>query len=408
MLTVTRLFKAMLLSGCIAIAGCASVPSSIDEELDKILADVENQYAADTRISVWEVKANKTSDGWMIEGKTDRRDAFDELNNQLHAKKMPVCVRVAVLPQDNAEIGDKAWALVNVSVATIKKEPRFAVAATTQALVGTPLRLLEFKTPFWRVQMPDGYIGWVHRLQIARMSAKELADWNASRRVVVTARFTTLTSENGATLAPLTAGSIVRFIEKQGNRVLVQLPDGHSGFLRTSDVRETNAHFSFCDRLRREEPRAFVRQLLGTAKQLLGTPYLWGGMSTNGVDCSGFVSLVWRLNGVILSRDADQQIAQAKQLDVLCVEDIPAGSLVAFGQKNEAGENVVRHIGIALENGDFIHSLGDVRIQSLSPNSPIYSAYFAERLLGAYTIDLNLQDVPNANTLSNNAFYRIE
>ncbi len=69
---------------------------------------------------------------------------------------------------------------------------------------------------------------------------------------------------------------------------------------------------------------------------------------------------------------------------------------------------MVRHIGIALENGDFIHSLGDVRIQSLSPNSPIYSPYFAERLLGAYTIDLNLQDVPNANTLSNNAFYRIE
>lgn len=69
MLTVTRLFKAMLLSGCIAIAGCACVPSSIDEELDKILADVGNQYAADTRISVWEVKANKTSDGWLIKGK---------------------------------------------------------------------------------------------------------------------------------------------------------------------------------------------------------------------------------------------------------------------------------------------------------------------------------------------------
>ena len=149
MLAVIRFFKAMLLSGCIAIAGCACVPSSIDEELDKILADVGNQYAADTRISVW-----------------------DELNNRLHAKKMPVSVRVAVLPQDNVEIGDRAWALVNVSVATIKKEPRFAVAATTQALAGTPLRLLEFKTPFWRVQMPDGYIGWVHRLQIARMSAK--------------------------------------------------------------------------------------------------------------------------------------------------------------------------------------------------------------------------------------------
>ena len=106
---------------------------------------------------------------------------------------------------------------MNVSVATVKKEPRFAVAATTQALAGTPLRLLEFKAPFWRVQMPDGYIGWVHRLQIVRMSEQELSDWNASRRVVVTARSTTLTNENGTVLAPLTAGSILRLIEKQVN-----------------------------------------------------------------------------------------------------------------------------------------------------------------------------------------------
>lgn len=80
---------------------------------------------------------------------------------------------------------------------------------------------------------------------------------------------------------------------------------------------------------------------------------------------------------------------------------------VAFGKKNEAGDNIVRHIGIALENGDFIHSLGAVRIESLSPNSPIYSAYFAERFLGAYTIDLSLQDVPNAEALSENAFYQV-
>ena len=89
------------------------------------------------------------------------------------------------------------------------------------------------------------------------------------------------------------------------------------------------------------------------------------------------------------------------------MEDIPAGSLVAFGKKNEAGDNIVRHIGIALENGDFIHSLGAVRIESLSLNSPIYSAYFAERFLGAYTIDLSLQDVPNAEALSENAFYQV-
>ena len=384
MLAVTRFSKLLLLSGCLSVAGCACVTTSIDSELAEMVADVANIYAADARLSVWEVKVNETSDGWTIEGKTDRKEALDELNSRLHAKKMPVDVRVTVLPQDNAQIGDKPWALVNVSVATVKKEPRFAVAETTQALAGTPLRLLEFKAPFWRVQMPDGYIGWV-----------------------VTARSTTLTDENGTVLAPLTAGSILRLIEKQGKRVWAQLPDGNSGFLRTIDVREANTYFAFYDRVRKEAPRTFVRHLLGNAKKLLGTPYLWGGTSTNGVDCSGFVSLVWRLNGVILSRDADQQIAQAEKLVVRSVEDIPAGSLVAFGKKNEAGDNIVRHIGIALENGDFIHSLGAVRIESLSPNSPIYSAYFAERFLGAYTIDLSLQDVPNAEALSENAFYQV-
>ena len=57
MLAVTRFFKAMLLSGCIAIAGCACGPSSIDEELDKILADVGNQYAADTYDVIYAMKA---------------------------------------------------------------------------------------------------------------------------------------------------------------------------------------------------------------------------------------------------------------------------------------------------------------------------------------------------------------
>lgn len=272
MLAVTRFSKLLLLSGCLSVAGCACVTISIDSELAEMVADVANIYAADARLSIWEVKVNETSDGWTIEGKTDRKEALDELNSRLHAKKMPVDVRVTVLPQDNAQIGDKPWALVNVSVATVKKEPRFAVAATTQALAGTPLRLLEFKAPFWRVQMPDGYIGWVHRLQIVRMSEQELTDWNASRRVVVTARSTTLTNENGTVLAPLTAGSILRLIEKQGKRVWVQLPDGNSGFLRTIDVREANTYFTFYDRVRREAPRTFVCHLLGNAKKLLGTP----------------------------------------------------------------------------------------------------------------------------------------
>ena len=95
------------------------------------------------------------------------------------------------------------------------------------------------------------------------------------------------------------------------------------------------------------------------------------------------------LNGVILSRDADQQIAQAKQLDVLCVEDIPAGSLVAFGQKNEAGVNVVRHIGIARKMVTLSIHWGTCAFIAVSEFADLQRV-LCERLLGAYTIDLNL------------------
>ena len=107
MLAVTRFSKLLLLSGCLSVAGCACVTTSIDSELAEMVADVANIYAADARLSVWEVKVNETSDGWTIEGKTDRKEALDELNSRLHAKQMPVDVRVTVLPQDNAQIGDK-------------------------------------------------------------------------------------------------------------------------------------------------------------------------------------------------------------------------------------------------------------------------------------------------------------
>ena len=368
---------------------------------DDVIKDVKLQYAPDTRVAVWSVTADKQGDNSVVlRGKTDNPDAKDALLRGLKAVNITYKDSIILLPDATVE---KPWALVSISVACLRGEPRSGAELVSQAIMGTPVKVLECDGGMSRVQTPDGYISYVTDSSLQFLSDNEFSAWKKARRMVVTANLS-MAYENpeeniDAAVSDLLLGNIVEYKGENGGFFFVSLPDGRTGYVKKTDVKD------FSEWAKQNFDMQTIER---SARRMMGTPYLWGGTSTNGVDCSGFVSLVWRLNGVILSRDADQQIAQAEKLVVRSVEDIPAGSLVAFGQKNEAGENVVRHIGIALENGDFIHSLGDVRIQSLSPNSPIYSAYFAERLLGAYTIDLNLQDVPNANTLSNNAFYRVE
>ena len=406
MLAVTRFSKLLLLSGCLSVAGCACVTTSIDSELAEMVADVANLYAADARLSVWEVKVNETSDGWTIEGKTDRKEALDELNSRLHAKKMPVDVRVTVLPQDNAQIGDKSWALVNVSVATVKKEPRFAVAATTQALAGTPLRLLEFKAPFWRVQMPDGYIGWVHSAQIKRLSQAQLSDWNAADHLVVTARTSELKDSAGAILMPLTVGSRLKMLDRKRGQVQAQLPDGRIGWIVAADVMDARAHASHWQVMRSGSREAFWKAYIAQAKRLLGTPYLWGGTSASGVDCSGFVSLMWQMVGIVSMRDADQLIVHANRLNLQSLDEIPVGGYLAFGRIDETGKPKVEHIGISLGQGDFIHSLGSVRIESVNPASECFNAYERSRFLGAYAVDLNVIKASLLVPMQKNRFYR--
>ena len=392
---------AFCLSACSTVTGVSADEAFVRGTLDRI----ERTFAPDKRLIVWETTAVARNGKIVVQGKTDSAKALDALECTLAKQQVSAEVEVSLLPNESPDVGKLSWALVSVPVASVSGRPAFASPMTTQALLGTPLRVLEYQRPFWRVQMPDGYIGWVHALQLRRLTQAELSEWNAARQVVVTARATELKDSAGAFLMPLTVGSRLRLLGQNKGQMRVQLPDGRIGWLAAADVQDARAHAAHWQALRKDNSKAFWLAYIAQAKRLLGTPYLWGGTSSAGVDCSGFVSLLWQMTGFVSQRDADQQIANAQRLNLQAIEQTPVGGYLAFGKVDEAGTPRIEHIAISLGRGDFIHSLGSVRIESVLPDSPVYSAYNRSRFLGAYAVDLKSPKDSALIPLEENGFY---
>ena len=122
---------------------------------------------------------------------------------------------------------------------------------------------------------------------------------------------------------------------------------------------------------------------MATSKRLMGLPYLWGGTSTKGVDCSGFTKTIYFLNGIVIPRDASQQIHTGEQIDEdQNFENLMPGDLLFFGSKatDTSSERVV-HVGMWIGNNEFIHSAGRVKINSVDKDAHNYDAYNLNRYL---------------------------
>lgn len=371
-----------------------------------VLAQTESRFAPDTRTAVWDFDIQTEGAKPAVVVSTDNPEALEALRAAWLERNISIELRARVLPADDPAALEKPWALVSVPVASLTGKPAFASAVTTQALMGTPLRVLAFSRPFWRVQTPDGYIGWVHGLQIERLSADALSDWNRSKRLIVTAPAASVTDAAGRVIARPGLGSILKHISPSDTTFSVQLPDGRIGRLARAAAADAEAYFKEWEKLRTQHPEQFWLRFCALAEQFLGVPYVWGGMSAGGVDCSGLVALLWRLTGVITQRDADQMAAQAHPVPFDRLEAIPAGFLLFFGKTGDDGQKRIEHVGISLGNGDFVHALGSVRIESLSEASANYNAYERARFLEAAYLDPALADIACASTVFTNGFYQ--
>jgi gamma-D-glutamyl-L-lysine dipeptidyl-peptidase len=236
-------------------------------------------------------------------------------------------------------------AVVVRTVENMYSAPALDKDVVSQATLGQVVAVLEAKGGFRRIETPDRYRGWIPSgalLPYVSPSAPRYASKGPVVEVVNLManlyREPSVTAARPKIQAPMGARLEAVGPPKDGWH-RVRLPGGDAAFVQAGDVRAGDASD--------KRERGSDADLLTTARRFLGVPYLWGGMTGHGLDCSGYVSLVYRLHGVDLLRDADLQ-HDDPALEKVERADLRPGDLVFFGKKR------VTHVGLYVGGDRFL------------------------------------------------------
>lgn len=362
----------LILSLCIVlIAGCQKkeVPVALQEQLDSIAAVMVPQSAE----SICDIKLLLSADGTITaKGETDLPEARSAVVKMLERSGRRYADSITVLP--DASTVDKPWGLITVSVCNIRTNPSHAAEQSTQALMGTPVRILNKRGGWYLVQTPDSYTGWTDN-DLAELNDEELATWKGSDRLIYLGHTGVITDSRGETVSDVVFGVILAKTGERGDSWTVLLPDGRSGEVKKKE----SADFSVWAQSASIEPQGLVR----FAKLFMGAPYLWGGTSPKGVDCSGYTKTIYYYGGLIMTRDASGQFRYGQEISIeKPLETLAPGDLLFFGRVRD-GKPRITHTGMYIGDTEFIHSSGMVKVNSFDSTRTNYSAYLLEILQGA-------------------------
>ncbi len=267
---------------------------------------------------------------------------------------------------------------ISVGVADVHREPDPASELVTQALLNMPAQVDDTSGDWSHITLPD-YTGWVRSNELAEPATKGFTKIDAHCATpldlvaIVAATHTPLyvdmTGEQIAGSAYLS--SVLPLLDTTSSeRLQVALPGNQSAWVTRGAVSVRRSTLAF--------PPASISVVTTYARAFIGVPYLWGGTSWEGIDCSGFVQLCYRMGGYPIPRDADQQYnALAHSVER---EQMQEGDLVFFGRP------AITHVGLALNNKEYIHAEGQifnrVVISSFDPAAEHYYQRLDEYLYG--------------------------
>lgn len=348
------------------------------QNIENEISSLKQKYAPDRRTAVFDIEISGSENNYLISGELSDTLCFNELKD-LKSKFQGLTVDVTLLPEK--QLGNKIYGVVNLSVGNMRSKPEHPAELVTQNLLGTPVKILKKSKDNWLyIQTPDKYLGWIDNSAIAQMNFDELQKWSKNEKIMVTAIFSFSRSQANQESLPVSdivAGNILDLTGDSGEYYSVKYPDGRKAFVLKSEASKLSAWL--------EKTDATEESILATSKLFVGVPYLWGGTSIKGFDCSGFTKTVYFLNGIQLERDASQQVRHGKKIDISKgFSELRPGDLLFFGFKASGSKpERVTHVGIYTGNLEFIHSAGMVYIDSFDSTKPNFNGYRLNMLLSA-------------------------
>jgi hypothetical protein len=284
------------------------------------------------------------------------------------------------------------YGVANISVANNRSNPQHGAELMTQMLLGTPVQVFKKQGGFYLVKTPDGYLAWTDGGALTLMNEQTFKAWQSRDKIVFTADYGhafSKTDVNVGRVSDLVSGNILQLIGEEKDFYKVSFPDQRVAFIQKSQATNYQKWI--------ERPNPNANAIVSTALTLMGVPYLWGGTSIKGVDCSGFTKTAYFLNGIIIPRDASQQALVGDAIDVLendtinvakCLKNLQTGDLLFFSAAKRRGINggKVTHTAIYMGNGEFIQSAGMVKINSMLPTASNYDGSQVSTLVGARRI----------------------
>ena len=244
-------------------------------------------------------------------------------------------------------------AIINLPLVPLRASDNEPSELYSQLLFGERIEIIEIRERWLFVRnLSDNYRGWVDRKMVHVLSSSDEDQLAEKMKYVVQVPLTLCCKNHSNEKMFLPGGSII-----------------HTNKLGEFTMIDEIYHLSSSDLISKEETNS--QNLISLALQYLNAPYLWGGKSILGIDCSGLVQVVFAMSGIQLNRDASEQVESGQAIDSL--SETKPGDLAFFENSN----GKIIHVGILLNSHQIIHASGWVKVEAID-STGIVSAQTGE------------------------------
>lgn len=340
-------------------------PPQTARDITWLAEQYRRRVLSDATFFYLKVASERDGDAWRIQVATNAprtARAFQRVIQRLNAGSMQF--ELISLPADR--LGEARFGVTRAPMALVRARPDETAGVDTQLLLGDRVMLLDENADgsYLLLHAADGYVGWVRADAILQMDEAAFSEWEQAATA-------TIRTDVSVDDLRLPAGARLPLLKVEGDGALLRLPSG-------TPATDGEAAVSVaCSKLQLPPSDAPGRVAAVTATEFLTAPYLFGGRSRLGLDCSGLTGAAYAAVGLSLPRDARQQVLVGQLVATPWhIPPLRPGDLLFFC--DDTGR--VSHTGVALGGKRFIHaSPPEVQVSSLDPDDPLYSAHWHER-----------------------------